>query len=229
MLLNRRGWSNFLTCRSCGRVWGCPAVRRRARPAPGGGQAGRLVACHHCGHREHAPRRCECGSMSVARHGAGTERLQHDLGVALDDGDFPIFRLDADTSRARACRRVGVSERWSARCGRSAQPLRGRSAGVLIGTQMVAKGHDFPDVGLGVVLDADATLRFPDFRAEERTFALVASWPVVSGAETRDTCSCRRSPPRHARSCTQPPTTATASWPASCSDAVRSTIRPSQA
>ncbi len=160
VLLNRRGWSNFLTCRSCGRVWGCPQcdvalVLHRASA---------LVACHHCGHREPAPRRCECGSSSVARHGAGTERMQHDLAAALDDGHFPVFRLDADTvgGQAGGDGVAGLLSRFEA-----------APAGVLIGTQMVAKGHDFADVTLGVVLDADATLRFPDFRAEERTFALV--------------------------------------------------------
>jgi primosomal protein N' (replication factor Y) len=165
VLLNRRGWSNFLSCRSCGRVWSCPEcdvalVLHRA---------GGYVACHHCGHREPSPSRCgECASTSVGRHGAGTERLQHELAGVFDDGGFPVFRLDADvvadTSGAIAERSVGTILRRfeSAECG------------VLIGTQMVAKGHDFPDVKLGVVLDADATLRFPDFRAEERTFALIA-------------------------------------------------------
>ncbi len=162
VLLNRRGWSNFLSCRSCGKVWSCPHCdvalvfhRREAQ-----------VRCHHCDHSERVPQRCGCGSTAVARHGAGTERLQHDLQGALGDGErFPIFRLDADTIPAGAggdgvgalLRRFGDAP-----------------AGVLIGTQMVAKGHDFPDVRLGVVVDADATLRFPDFRAEERTFALIA-------------------------------------------------------
>jgi primosomal protein N' (replication factor Y) (superfamily II helicase) len=166
VLLNRRGWSNFLSCRSCGRVWSCPAcdvalVLHRA---------GGFIACHHCGHRERAPGRCDaCGSVSVARHGAGTERLQHELAAVLDDGAFPVFRIDADVAGgapdgAGQQRDVGALLRGfeSAECG------------VLIGTQMVAKGHDFPDVALGVVLDADASLRFPDFRAEERTFALIA-------------------------------------------------------
>jgi len=165
VLLNRRGWSNFLTCRSCGRVWGCPQCDVALVLHRGGSRASAdYIACHHCGHREHAPRRCECGSTSVARHGTGTERLQHDLGVALDDGDFPIFRLDADTAATDGAEN-GV--------GQLLADFQDASAGILIGTQMVAKGHDFPDVGLGVVLDADATLRFPDFRAEERTFALV--------------------------------------------------------
>jgi primosomal protein N' (replication factor Y) len=158
VLLNRRGWSNFLSCRSCGAVWSCPQcdvalVLHRA--------AGHL-ACHHCGHRERVPERCgNCRSTSVARHGAGTERLQHELRAlfAAVPEDFPVFRLDADApgDPGELLRRFEAAQ-----------------SGVLLGTQMVAKGHDFPDVALGVVLDADATLRFPDFRAEERTFALIA-------------------------------------------------------
>ncbi len=78
--------------------------------------------------------------------------------MAIDD--FPVLRLDADASGLQ--QRAETLERFAS-----------GPAGVLVGTQMVAKGHDFPDVGLGVVLDADQTLRFPDFRAEERTFALI--------------------------------------------------------
>jgi primosomal protein N' (replication factor Y) len=151
VLLNRRGWSNFVDCRSCGHAWMCPEcdvalVLHRAQ--------GRL-ACHHCGHREGVPQRCvKCGSMSVARHGAGTERLEHELAQIGHE----VFRLDADVADAGALlRRFEAAPR-----------------GILVGTQMVAKGHDFPDVTLAVVVDADGTLRFPDFRAEERTFALVA-------------------------------------------------------
>ncbi len=156
VLLNRRGWSNFLTCRTCGKVWECPncdvaLVLHRAEG---------VIACHHCGHRERVPDRCDhCGSLAVARYGAGTERIEAELRETLD---VPVFRLDADT----AALKDAVPEllaRFDA-----------APAGLLLGTQMVAKGHDFPDVTLGVVLDADSTLRFPDFRAEERTFALIA-------------------------------------------------------
>jgi primosomal protein N' (replication factor Y) len=167
VLLNRRGWSNFLSCRSCGRVWSCPdcdvaLVLHRA---------GGYVACHHCGHRERAPSRCcDCPSTSVARHGAGTERLQHDLAQIFDDGRFPVFRLDADVVAGSA----GSAGSEDSGVGAVLRRFEAAECGVLIGTQMVAKGHDFPDVSLGVVLDADATLRFPDFRAEERTFALIA-------------------------------------------------------
>ena len=156
VLLNRRGWSNFLTCRTCGHVWMCPncdvaLVLHRA--------AGEL-GCHHCGHRERVPDRCpSCASVSVARHGAGTERLEADLGDLLG---VPVFRLDADSAATKDA------------VPRLLAQFAAAPSGLLVGTQIVAKGHDFPDVTLGVVLDADATLRFPDFRAEERTFALVA-------------------------------------------------------
>ncbi len=157
VLLNRRGWSNFLSCRSCGEVWMCP----NCEVALVLHRSGNFIACHHCGHRSPVPGRCpRCSSVAVARHGAGTERIEHELAAALGDADFPVLRLDADSTglaaRARTLERFG-----SAR------------AGLLVGTQMVAKGHDFPDVSLGIVLDADQTLRFPDFRAEERTFALI--------------------------------------------------------
>ncbi len=157
ILLNRRGWSNFLSCGSCGHVWMCPNCEVALVLHRGGG----YVACHHCGHHERIPSSCpDCGSVSVARHGAGTERLEHELMTTLADATFPVMRLDADASGLDA--RAQILERFHA-----------SPSGVLVGTQMVAKGHDFADVGLGVVVDADQTLRFPDFRAEERTFALI--------------------------------------------------------
>jgi primosomal protein N' (replication factor Y) len=168
VLLNRRGWSNFLSCRGCGRVWECPhcdvtLVLHRA---------GNRIACHHCGHAEPVPGTCpDCGSVSVARHGAGTERLESELESSL--APLPVFRLDADVASGRGAI-VDLLRRFER-----------APSGVLVGTQMVAKGHDFPDVTLGVVLDADATLRFPDFRAEERTFALVAQLAGRSGRGSR--------------------------------------------
>ncbi|HET8952214.1 MAG TPA: primosomal protein N' [Solirubrobacteraceae bacterium] len=167
VLLNRRGWSNFLSCRSCGKTWECPncevaLVLHRAEGA---------IACHHCGHRERVPERCDaCGSLSVARHGAGTERVEYELREGLD---VPVFRLDADTAGAKDA----VPELLAR--------FRAATTGLLLGTQMVAKGHDFPDVTLGVVLDADSTLRFPDFRAEERTFALIAQLAGRAGRGER--------------------------------------------
>jgi primosomal protein N' (replication factor Y) len=135
-------------------------------------RAARSVACHHCGHAEPAPRACpDCDSVSVARHGAGTERVEQELESML--APFPVVRLDADVAGGRTAVQDALRRFDSA------------DQGVLLGTQMVAKGHDFPDVTLGVVLDADSTLRFPDFRAEERTFALVAQLAGRSGRGPR--------------------------------------------
>ncbi len=164
VLLNRRGWSNFLSCQDCGHSWICPncdvtLVLHMAQSE---------MRCHHCGHRERVPELCpECDSVSISRHGTGTERLQHELRDAIGHA-VEIHRLDADTAA-----RHGVSN--------VLRQFERASSGILVGTQMVAKGHDFPDVTLGVVIDADSTLNFPDFRAEERTFALVAQLGGRSG------------------------------------------------
>ena len=155
VLLNRRGWSNYLSCSSCGHAWECPScdVTLVLHRASG------TISCHHCGHRERVPERCpQCGSISIARHGTGTERLDTELPGR-------VFRLDGDSSDAGAVLRE----------------FEQADAGILLGTQVVAKGHDFPDVELGVVVDADQTLRFPDFRAEERTFSLVTQLAGRSG------------------------------------------------
>ncbi len=143
-------------------------------------RAGSFLACHHCGHREPVPGHCgACGSTSVARHGAGTERLAHELAEVLGGNDaFPVLRLDADVAGGG---REGPAGARPDAPGEVLRAFEAAPSGVLIGTQMVAKGHDFPDVTLGIVLDADSTLRFPDFRAEERTFAMVAQLAGRSG------------------------------------------------
>jgi primosomal protein N' (replication factor Y) len=164
VMINRRGFAPWLTCRSCGHHWDCPncdvslIVHRHS---------GRLV-CHHCAHAERQPRACpECGSTTLSQAGAGTERIAGLLTERLDP--MPILRLDSDTAAER-----GAHARILARFDEL-------PSAVLVGTQMVAKGHDFPEVTLSAILDADATLRFPDFRAEERTFAMVAQLAGRSG------------------------------------------------
>jgi primosomal protein N' (replication factor Y) (superfamily II helicase) len=164
VMVNRRGFAPWLICRSCGHHWGCPncdvslIVHRRA---------GRIV-CHHCAHAEPLPRACsECGSTTLSRAGAGTEQIEALLAERL--GSMPVFRLDSDTASGR-----GAHARILAGFGEA-------ESAVLVGTQMVAKGHDFPEVTLSAIIDADATLRFPDFRAGERTFAMVAQLAGRSG------------------------------------------------
>ena len=173
VMLNRRGFSPHLSCAACGEAVSCPhcdvsLVLKRGW----GGDAGWRIGCHHCGHSEPPPKECpSCGSVSIIRHGAGTERIEEIIAELIDPA--PVFRLDTDTTSARGghARVLGEFER--------------ASAGVLVGTQMVAKGHDFPDVALSVLLDADSTLRYPDFRAEERTFSLVAQLAGRSGRGER--------------------------------------------
>ncbi len=157
VLLNRRGWSPHIECSDCGTAVGCSdcdvsLVMHR--------QVARL-ACHHCGHSQPVPSRCGvCGSSSLARHGTGTEQLARTIAELVEP--VPVFRLDSDS--------VGAAGGHAA----VLQAFGEAPSGVLVGTQMIAKGHDFADVRLAVVIDADATLRFPDFRSEERTFAMVA-------------------------------------------------------
>jgi primosomal protein N' (replication factor Y) (superfamily II helicase) len=164
VMVNRRGFAPWLTCRSCGRHWGCPncdvslIVHRHA---------GRLV-CHHCAHAEPLPRVCpDCDSTTLSRAGAGTEQVEALLAERLDP--LPVFRLDSDVVAGR-----GAHARILAGFGEA-------ESAVLVGTQMVAKGHDFPEVTLSAIVDADATLRFPDFRAGERTFAMIAQLAGRSG------------------------------------------------
>jgi primosomal protein N' (replication factor Y) len=164
VMINRRGFAPWLTCRSCGRHWDCPncdvsLILHR--------QGGCLV-CHHCAHSAPAPRVCDrCGSTTLSQAGAGTEQIEALLTERL--APMPVFRLDSDTATGKGSH-AGILARFGE-----------AESGVLVGTQMVAKGHDFPEVTLSAILDADATLRFPDFRAGERTFAMVAQLAGRSG------------------------------------------------
>jgi primosomal protein N' (replication factor Y) len=135
------------------------------------------LTCHHCGHDEQIREECsECGSHEIARMGAGTEQIEQRIAETFE---VPVFRLDADAVKTRGA--VGEILAQFAAAGPS----------LLVGTQMVAKGHDFPDVELAVVIDADSALAIPDFRAEERAFALDAQLAGRSGRS--------KQPAEHAR------------------------------
>jgi len=161
LLINRRGHSGYLFCPECGWAAVCPrcdislTLYRPAKVRVGG-----FLVCRHCGHREAAPEVCPaCGRAAVVRGVAGTQRVEEELSRFLPPEQ--IFRLDSDSADS-AARAFYTLEAFAA-----------TSPGVLLGTQMVAKGHDFPLVTLVIVVDADAALYLPDFRAAERTFHLL--------------------------------------------------------
>jgi primosomal protein N' (replication factor Y) (superfamily II helicase) len=165
LLLNRRGVSPALHCRACGSTLRCPACDISLVLHRDGS-----LRCHHCAHSEAAPAVCPgCASPELVRIGAGTQRLERELEAHVPE--LERIRLDADTAAgpgalAAALRRFGEAPR-----------------AVLIGTQMVAKGHHFGDVSLAAVVDADAGLALPDFRAEERTFQLLTQLAGRSGRD----------------------------------------------
>ena len=156
LFLNRRGFASFLLCRECGFVPECPSCSVSLTYHEDGGR----LQCHHCGHTATAPVTCpRCDSPYLRRFGAGTQRAEAEL-EALVPG-VPIIRMDADTTS-----RKGGHESALAR-------FDAPGPAVLLGTQMIAKGLDFPDVTLVGVLNADTSMHVPDFRAAERTYQLL--------------------------------------------------------
>jgi primosomal protein N' (replication factor Y) len=165
LLLNRRGIAPALHCRACGTTLRCPSCDVALTLHADG-----ALHCHHCGRREPSPTLCPaCGAAELARLGAGTERLEEELGERLPD--LRLIRLDADVASNPA----ELAERLSA--------FATADRAVLLGTQMVAKGHHFEGVALAAVVDADTGMALPDFRAEERTFQLVTQLAGRSGRD----------------------------------------------
>ncbi len=170
LLLNRRGVAPALHCRACGTTIRCPNCDVALVLHAGSDEGAGALRCHHCGHAEAVPDACPaCRSTELARLGAGTQKLEREL-----EREFPeleLIRLDADTAAkpellTAALRRFADADR-----------------AVLLGTQMVAKGHHFAGVELAAVVDADTALALPDFRAEERTFALITQLAGRSGRD----------------------------------------------
>jgi primosomal protein N' (replication factor Y) len=167
LFLNRRGFASYLVCDHCGFTWMCPHCDVTLTLF-----GGRELRCRTCGHAEAAPGTCpSCDSAELVRFGFGTERLEREV-VGLLPG-VELLRLDSDVASSYGRLRT-VLERF-------AQP----GPKVLVGTQMIAKGHHFPDVTLVGVVNADLTLHFPDFRAEERTFAMLVQVGGRSGRGVR--------------------------------------------
>ena len=161
LFLNRRGYHRFISCASCGTAVTCPhcSVAMTYHVKNGTYTDGELV-CHWCGTRMQVPQKCPaCESPHLRHTGFGTQRVQQELEMLLPDAR--VMRLDADTTSAKFSMDKLLGE------------FRDGKADVMIGTQMVTKGHNFPDVTLVGVLLADASLYVDDYRASERTFAML--------------------------------------------------------
>ncbi len=156
VFLNRRGFATFLVCNDCGQPLSCPNCSVTLTYHRGRGES----VCHYCDFAVPAPGicpACSCGELKEL--GAGTERVEHELRQLLPHAR--ILRMDSDTTSGR-----GSHDRLLKR-------MSDGSADILIGTQMITKGHDFPGVTLVGVINAEASLHLPDFRSSERTFQLL--------------------------------------------------------
>lgn len=155
LFMNRRGYAGFVSCRSCGEAMKCPHCDVSLTYHRDG-----ILRCHYCGHEVCMPRVCPvCGSPYIAPFGSGTQKLEE-----ITKRTFPqarVLRMDADTTAKK-----GAHEEIL-------EAFMEGEADILIGTQMIVKGHDFPRVTLVGVMAADLSLYAPDFRSSERTFELL--------------------------------------------------------
>jgi len=167
ILLNRRGFANFVLCRECGYVPMCPSCATSLTLHASHGK----LQCHHCGRLEVLPPTCpQCSSPYLASFGAGTQKVESELKKLFEGWD--VVRMDADTTAGR----TGHQEQLAA--------FEAIDTGVLIGTQMIAKGLDYPDVTLVGIIAADSSLNVPEYTAAERTYQLLEQ---VSGRAGRGT------------------------------------------
>lgn len=155
LFINRRGLAGFVSCRSCGHVFKCP----HCDVALSEHRGGRLV-CHYCGYEEPVKKICpKCSSKYVSSFRAGTQQIEDEVKKFWPQAK--VLRMDADTTRAKGSYEKILSA------------FANKEADVLVGTQMIVKGHDFPDVTLVGILAADMSLYASDYRASERTFQLL--------------------------------------------------------
>ncbi len=165
LFINRRGFSGFVLCRECGYVVRCPSCDVSLTLH----LDRQIMCCHYCGHEAPVPQTCpDCGGIKIRYFSAGTQRVEDDI-KKLYPG-VPLIRMDSDTTTSRLAHN------------RFYRHFRDGKAKILIGTQMIAKGFDFPNVTLVGVIAADTSLNLPDFRAPERTFQLLTQ---VAGRTAR--------------------------------------------
>ncbi|MCU9533490.1 primosomal protein N' [Streptococcus sp. CSL10205-OR2] len=156
LMLNRRGYSSFIMCRECAYVDECPNCDISLTLH----MSTKTMNCHYCGFSKAIPRTCpNCGSSSIRYYGTGTQKAYDELQQAFPTAK--ILRMDVDTTRKKGAHESLLSQ------------FEKQEADILLGTQMIAKGLDFPNVTLVGVLNADTSLNLPDFRASEKTFQLL--------------------------------------------------------
>ena len=165
LLLNRRGYSSFMMCRDCGYVLPCPNCDISLTLH----MDVKKMRCHYCGHQENIPKKCpDCQGEKIRYYGTGTQKVEEELQERFPSAR--ILRMDVDTTRKK-----GAHEKIL-------KAFEEQEADILLGTQMIAKGLDYPNITLVGVLNADTALNLPDFRSSERTFQLLTQ---VSGRAGR--------------------------------------------
>ncbi len=166
LFINRRGLAGFVSCRSCGYVFKCPHCDVSMSEHRGG-----MLVCHYCGYSQPVSRTCpECGSKYVSAFRAGTQQIEKEVNKLFPKAR--VLRMDADTTRTKGSYEKILSAFAS------------EEADVLVGTQMIVKGHDFPNVTLVGILAADMSLNAGDYRAGERTFQLLTQAAGRAGRGT---------------------------------------------
>ena len=168
LLINRRGFSTHVTCRNCGHVFNCPTCGIALTYH----KHDNMLKCHHCDYVEPLPEACpECGSSYLIKTGFGTERIQEEVERLFPSAR--TLRLDSDSAKNKN------------KIPETIEAFRKKEADILIGTQMIAKGHDFPDVTLVGIVLADIGLSMPSYRSNERAFQLITQAIGRSGRKEK--------------------------------------------
>ena len=168
LLINRRGFSTSVSCRKCGHIFKCPTCDIPLTYH----KTDNMLKCHHCDFVMSMPEECpECGSKYIMKTGFGTERIEEEVHNLFPEAE--TLRLDSDSAKIRT------------KIPSIIEDFREKKANILIGTQMIAKGHDFPDVTLVGVVLADIGLSMPSFRSNERAFQLITQAVGRSGRKDK--------------------------------------------
>jgi len=168
LLLNRRGYSSFVTCKNCGYTFKCPNCDITLTYH----KSSNTLRCHYCGYGEKVYDKCpECGEKSLSNLGVGTQKIEEELNKLFEG--VRVLRMDYDTTS-----RKGMHEEMI-------ESFKNHEYDILLGTQMVSKGLDFPNVTLVGVINADTSLNIPDFRSSENTFSLLSQVAGRSGRSSK--------------------------------------------